>query len=166
MPLLLAITFPHLPSLHPGSHAFVQIREARVRVRWFLCSSRLSRNSSSSSICQVQPLQLLEAGVRCRITGLSSGSPVTLPESHSIRPLGLVSAGIRVFTGVTHSPPGRGWKRFCHLLPPRACRSPLTPADRQSHQVAPAFVMWPVLLRPIWVTGKCQPGPNRMQIET
>lgn len=114
---------PSFPILVPWFPRFCQNQGSLCfHVRWFLRSSSLSRNSSSSLIRQVQPLQLLEAGIWCQRSGLSSGSPVTPPKSHSIRPLGLVSAGIRVFTGVTHSLPGWGWKRFCHLLPP------LTPA--------------------------------------
>lgn len=120
-----------------------------LRIRGRLSSSRRSRNSSPCLRSSVQLLQLREAGIWCQRTGLASGSPVSLPESQSSRPLGLVSAGIKVFPGITQSPPGLGRGQFCPCptpLPPlTSARSPSTPVDRQPHRVTPAFIMWPVL---------------------
>lgn len=118
------ILVPWFPCLCPNRASL------HLRVQWRLSSSRRSRNSSPCLRSSVQPLQLREAGIWCQRTGLASGSPVSLPESQSNRPLGLVSAGIKVFPGIRQSPPGLGRGRFCPcptLLPPlTSARSPST----------------------------------------
>ena len=86
-------------------------------------------------------LRVLAAGSWSLLDGRQAHHPLWKPQCQSPW-LGL-SWARKDFTAATHHHAGLGWMWFCQLLYIAPSfhlrRSPLTPADCQSHRLAPAF---------------------------